>query len=294
MGLFDRLSGDGQRRIDNSPDVIAGRLDYLRDTPTALIQSGLPQIRLPAAVCTKPREISYRVEHCEYAVIFRPEDGLHYPYSYAQRKALMESAEYADPDNPDSVGLQMARIFRQQPGLYDPIPHPRNEAALILLKSMAVKDSLAMPEDLMQALGLDAKDAESRLDYLLCAALDEPSWRKPGYRYGDLSVSHSFNYNELEPEYYVPYYLVMDVRINGIPADKYNLTFSEQAEIVRRIRKDHSASGTFLSSGEERADDIPARLWNRYDAAKAESRDFEKLYGVRGVSAGRQSGRRRL
>ena len=274
-------------RIDNSAGNVTERLTYLSQTPDEMIRAGYPAIKLPLdAVCTIPRKIDFSIKRLEYAVMLRPEDALHYPYDDHQIETLINCPSYTNPDNKMPIGTLMYELSRRAPTFFDEIPHRGNPACIIPLRYYLTEDELdlTLPKDLIHALGITDPASRTTLETnLIVAALSEPSWVKPSYRYNDMQVSNYVGFDDLQPKYVVPMYVVMDIRINGIPADRYNLTHAEQSEIIRTLKDKSKTRGTFLSDGRENEDDLPYDRWNRYEAKIKETRPegFAKLYGRR-------------
>ena len=293
MGFLKNLLsdgyGNGQQYIDNTSQAVATRLDYLRYAPYADWNGNrFPSEPLPKDVCTQPREITFCATGMDYTAMLRVEDTYHYPYNYHQIKELLNSPEYYDDKNASTLGGLMLRVSRRTSGLFDLYPREGAAHVLIPMTHEPVGDVLKLPSPIQELLsGKQGFSERSAMRSLLNQALRDDSWQYAAFRYVDPPISNLFGMEELEPEYVIFLHVDIDVRINGIKADKYNLTHTERAEIARTLHTGQP-SGKFLSDGKELADDIPEEIFNKYDARRAESLDFNRWYGVRQTDAVRQ------
>lgn len=283
MGFFEKFSSrSGQDAIDNGEQNTKNRLNYLRFAPP-YDRNGrdYPTEALPASVCELPREIEYRINKIYYGLSYRVEDQFNYPYTYESVKRLLDSPDYYT-ESGDYIGTMMVKMQRRYPNLFEAYYRPGDESVIIPFTEQAITaDELELPSEMTAILDLDKKESTSLLRSLIDSAADyQGTWKRIDYNFQNPGVSFYVGLTDLEPKYLVFFNVDIDLRINGIPADKYNLTYTERARLIREL-KTLKTSGRIESDGKELCDDIPLAVWNKYEAQMQESRNFTRWYDTR-------------
>lgn len=278
MGLWrdltERGENAGQKRIDNTPEAVRRRLEYLRQP---LGRGDL----LPADVVETPRRITYTVAAVEYAMTRMFTDSAHYQYGEEEKSAILRNPEYYT--SAGTVGDVVSRMWARHEMYFDTAPTPGRYQTIIPYTREPVKDGLELPEKAWVQLA--RPDRDGYLDFCICAALRRDSWRKGGFDCGDSDEGCGYYTNPAEPSFRFFYFIEVDVRINNVSADKCNLTYTERARIIRGIR-DQRMAGEFLSDGKELTKDAP-ECFRSYESKRSESLNFAMWYGLRGEKAER-------
>lgn len=283
MGFLDAVFDPprkGQSAVDNSERNVEARLDYLRYPIT---QSG---DILPATVSDLPRQVIWRVSNYSYGLCYRVDDSNNYPYTVAQKKAALASKEYYRQDTL-SLGTVMYLLNRRKPHLFEAFFRPDSAAVVVPYTTVEVLgDTIGLPGPIREVAGLSDNAAADHFYRAVNACLtSSDKWHGDRYPYREPGPAYNIGVFDPEPEYTMLYQLDVDITINGVPADGYNLTHTERSKIIASIR-DGIAHGSFQSDGKEKAECIPTNIFDIYEARLSESRNFTRWYRHRYTSQG--------
>lgn len=235
--------------IDNSEKAVARRLDYLRYPP--IDENHVPSeysTCLPYEAVKLPREITYRIPSIDYAALRCVDDAYHYPYDMDQIFAIIDDDNYYDESM--TIGTVAADLTQKYYGLFETDPDGTGDSIIIPLSRWRLDDQIILPDEVYDLCRGLAKE-DQLLDSLLYSNLNEASWNEMNWNYcQDKQFLCRTAVNCPESQYYIYFHLNIDLRINSIPADKYNLTLTERSLLMGAIQSG-IINGRLLSDGRE-------------------------------------------
>lgn len=236
-------------KVRNDPAAVSERLRYLRVTAncdTRRLEEH--EYLLPKAAEELPRQIKFEVTDQGYYLLHDYTDIYHYLEDELALGDYLTADGY--PRGTDSATVEKAlRDMRDQTNaaVY---PDTRNESTIIPLTVLSGDDMVtAVPKEAGDILGLTPEGRSvihrRQLYRNLCAST---SWLYPDST--NTKLAESIAADGVSEKYLYGECVAVKLTINGIPADKSNLTLSERFDVIDMITDGH-LHGHIISDGRE-------------------------------------------
>lgn len=257
MGFLSWLSGGGSddfeernnlRKINNSPEAVKERVNYLRLTPeTDVAALNMAKWALPSKAAELPREVSFRVVKQSCFIVQDSDDPLAFDYTDEDKWDIIQEPMYREHVLDKRMKDVAGRISMKIDGCRDT---SRYESGVIMPVSAipASEITFMVPDEAGDILDLSEAGRASIFEEQMREYFRQPSWRSPALN--DLKYTTAIADDPVMPRYHIGINFHLDVRINGIEADRANLTITEQYRIKKAI-ENHKLSYTFESDGRE-------------------------------------------
>jgi len=275
MGFFDWLPApDGAYyedynnpyKVDNSAEAVERRLAFLRLTPAWDEKSKAQGLWIkPAEMSRLPREITYELKQESYFVIVEPYNPAFCEYTDEEKWETITNYIYSN----DSLTSRISQVVPYN----EFTPADRMDVArygdgvIVPLSSIPKEEvDFTVPDEICDVLALTPRGKVDTFSTQLREYFRQDSWRNPST---DMKYATRISDDPVSPVYRMGIALHLDIRINGIEADKCNLTITEQYEIEEAIRR-NLKEYRFESDGKERPEALREMasgtyLWDSFE-----------------------------
>lgn len=289
LGFLKDLFDDGwqQDKIDNSPEAVSKRLAYLRLTRDD-DYFNLKKEHYYTDYRTEklPRKIEYSIVGQSYFLMQFALDPYHYGLTDEDKLALIAEDSYSDSSsNADIAALSVSLKYKNR---WNEDGNSDGQGVLIPAKTLTGDDMepFLVPVEAAVAMTLSPKGREGVAREAMLRYFEQPSWRDP--ERGNFKYATRVWDGQSTPSYMLSISMHLDIRVNGYPVDKCNLTLTEQWQIQQMLL-DRKERGEFISDGKEERQVVSDLIAGRYrDLGMLNNfnlggkvSDFWKWYGSR-------------